>query len=144
MKTQWLIILAVLTGTIAFWGCGSDSTGPGAAGTELEGIWYDYDSLFHITFTFSGSDWSVLQEYWSDQDTTLTWGGTFALNTTSSPKSIDFLCSASPDSGDIGLTALGIYALNSSATACTLAMRDFGDTIGPSGFGSDPLVLTKQ
>ena len=144
MKLRWLIVMTVLTGMVAFWGCGSSSTGPGQVETELEGTWYDYDSLFHITFTFTGSNWTVLQEYWSDQDTTLNWTGTFSLNTTSTPKSIDLLCSTSPGSSDNGLTALGIYALNSTATACTLAIDDFGDTIGPSGFGTNPLIFTKQ
>lgn len=144
MKLRWLIMLAVLTGIVAFWGCGSSSTGPGQVGTELEGTWSDSDSLFQISFTFSGSNWTVLEEYWSDQDTTCTYTGTFVLNTTTTPKNIDLLCATSPDSSYNGLTALGIYALNSTATACTLALSDFGDTVGPSGFGTNPFVLTKQ
>ncbi len=145
MKIKWLILIAVLTGTIAFWGCGgSNPAGPIPYTTELEGSWVYNESDYRLTFTFSDSSWTVLQEEWYKQDTTFTWTGTFTLNTTVSPKHIDLLCASSPYSSQIGLTSLGIYALNSTATACTLAIDDFGDTVRPITFGTDPLIVTKQ
>ena len=145
MKIKWLILIAVLTGTVAFWGCGgSNPTGPVPYTTELQGSWVYDDTDFRVTFTFTDSSWTVLEEYWFKQDTTLTYTGTFTLNTTVSPKYIDLLCASSPYSGDIGKTSLGIYALNSTATACTLAIADFGDTVRPITFGTDPLIVNKQ
>ncbi len=144
MKTKWLILIAVLTGAVAFWGCGgSGSTGPSPGGTELEGTWVFNDTLFRMTFTFEESNWTAVQEYWSDQDTTFTWNGTFSLNTTVVPKHIDLLCSSSPDTNQIGKTSLGIYALNTAATACSLAVTDFGDTVRPIDF-HNAMILTKQ
>ena len=138
MKIKWLILIAVLTGTIAFWGCGgSNPTGPLPWTTELEGTWIFTDSSFQLTFTFSDSNWTVL-------DGTDTWNGLFTLNTAVTPKHIDLLCSSSPDTSQIGTTSLGIYALNTTATACTLATSDWGDTVRPIVFGSDAMILIKQ
>lgn len=138
MKIKWLILIAVLTGTVAFWGCGgSSSTGPSQWSTELEGTWIFTDSLYQLTFTFSDSNWTIM-------DGVSTWNGTFTLNTSIAPKHIDLLCSSSPDSSQIGTTALGIYALNSAAAACTLAINEFGDTVRPIVFGSDAMIVIKQ
>ncbi|MCD4701891.1 MAG: hypothetical protein K8S24_08560 [Candidatus Aegiribacteria sp.] len=144
MKTKWLLLVVVLTGTITFWGCGGSNPSGLLPGTELEGTWRYSDTDYRLTFTFSDSNWTVLEEYLSAPETTFTWDGTFTLNTTVSPKHIDLLCASSPYSGDIGLTALGIYALNSTATACTLANNDFGDTVRPVSFGTYPLIVDKQ
>jgi len=138
MKIQWLVIIAVLTGTIAFWGCGgSNATGPAAWTTELEGTWLLDDSMYQQTFIFSDTNWTVHVD-------TDTWNGTFTLNTTVTPKHIDLLCTSSPNPPEIGLTTLGIYALNSTATACTLALNQFGDTVRPIVFGPDPMIILKQ
>ena len=138
MKIKWLILIAVLTGTVAFWGCGgSNPTGPIPYTTELEGTWVLDDSSYQLTFIFLDSNWTV-------QVDTDTWKGTFTLNTALTPKFIDMMCTTSPDTGQIGTTALGIYALNSTATACTLAIADFGDTVRPIVFGSDPMIVIKQ
>ena len=138
MKLKWLILIAVLTGTIAFWGCGgSNPTGLPQGATELEGTWVFGDSTFQLTFTFSDSNWTVLVG-------TDTWNGTFTLNTAVTPKHIDLLCISSPDTIIIGTTSLGIYALNSTATACTLATSEWGDTVRPIAFGSDAMILIKQ
>jgi len=144
MKTKYLVLIAVLSGTIAFMGClgGSDSTGP-AAGGELEGVWtYSWTdgSLF---FTFTGANFNYTQ-YWSNPADTLTWSGTFTSNAAVTPKTIDYLCSSSPDTSDIGKTALGIYELNSALTQLTLEFNDFGDTVRPTTFGSGALILNKQ
>ena len=145
MKIKWLILIAILTGTVAFWGCGgSNPAGPIPYATELQGSWVFDDTDYRLTFTFTDSSWTALEEFWSKQDTTLTWTGTFTLNTAVSPKHIDLLCASSPYSGQAGLTSLGIYALNSTATACTLAIADFGDTVRPMTFGSHPLIVSKQ
>jgi len=138
MKIKWLILIAVLTGIVAFWGCGgSNPAGPIPYSTELEGTWLLDDSSFQLTFTFADSNWTV-------QVAAETWNGTFTLNTTLTPKYIDLLCVSSPDTSQIGTTSLGIYALNSTATACTLAMGDFGDTVRPIVFGSDAMIVIKQ
>ena len=73
-----------------------------------------------------------------------TWNGTFTLNTAVTPKNIDLLCISSPDTGQIGTTSLGIYALNSTATACSLATADFGDTVRPIAITGQAMVLIKQ
>ena len=143
MKLRWLVLMVVLTGTFAFWGCGSSSTGPSACG-ELEGTWCLNDTLYKLSFTFANNNWTVVEEIWYDQDTTFTWNGTFTSNTTVIPKTIDFLCSSSPYSYDVGKTALGIYELNTAASQLTLATSDFGDTVRPTEFGSYSLILTKQ
>lgn len=140
MKIKWLILIAVLTGTIAFWGCGgSNATGPSPYATELEGTWLLDDSTYQLTFIFSDSNWTV-------QDGTYDWNGTFTLNTTVVPKHIDLLCTSTshPDTTPIGTTSLGIYVLNTTATACTLAMGDFGDTVRPIDFSHDIMILDKQ
>ena len=139
MKIKWLIIIAILTGVIAFWGCGgSNATGPSQWATELEGAWTYADSNFQMTLTFTDSNWTSV--VYSE-----TWNGTFTLNTAVTPKHIDMFCVSSPDTSQIGTTSLGIYALNSTATACSLAMNDFGATVPrPIVFGSDPMVLIKQ
>jgi len=138
MKIKWLVIIAVLTGTIAIWGCGgSNATGPSQGTTELEGTWLFDDSTYQLTFIFSDSNWTV-------QVGTETWNGPFTLNTTVTPKHIDLLCSSSPDTSQIGTTSLGIYALNTTATACTLALNEFGDTVRPIVFGIDYMVVIKQ
>ena len=138
MKIKWLILIAVLTGTVAFWGCGgSNSTGPSPWTTELEGTWALDDSSYQLTFIFLDSNWTV-------QTVSDTWNGAFTLNTTVTPKHIDLLCTSSPDTLQIGTTSLGIYALNSTATACTLAMAEFGDTVRPVVFGSDAMIVIKQ
>jgi len=144
MKIKWLILITVLTATVAFWGCGgSNATGP-ASGSELEGTWRYTEPDWRLTFTFTGSNWTAVEEEWFKQDTTSTWTGTFTLNTTVVPKHIDLLCSSSPIPGEVGQTVLGIYALNSTAVACTIATADFGDTARPIVFGPDPLILLKQ
>lgn len=144
MKTKWLVLIAVLTGTVAFWGCGgSNATGPSPWATELEGSWRYTEPDWQLTFTFSDSNWTVVDEEWYKQDTTITLSGTFTLNTAAAPKHIDLLCSSSPDPDYIGETVLGIYALNSTATACTMATSDFGDTVRPTSF-VDAIVFTKQ
>ena len=80
MKIKWLIVIAVLTGTIAFWGCGgSNSTGPSPWTTELEGTWLLDDSTYQLTFIFADSNWTT-------QVDTDTWKGSFALNTTITPR----------------------------------------------------------
>ncbi len=137
MKIKWLILIAVITGTAAFWGCGgSNATGPAGWG-ELEGTWVLDDSTVVLTFTFTDANWTVVNGPY-------TWNGTFTLNTAVTPKHIDLLCSSSPDTSEIGTTSLGIYALNSTATACTLATNDFSDTVRPIVFGSDPMIILKQ
>jgi uncharacterized protein (TIGR03067 family) len=144
MKTKYLILIAVLTGVVALTGClgGSSASGPPAGG-ELEGIWTSSWSTGSQYFTFSGSNFNYTQ-YWINPSDTLTWSGTFTSNTTVTPKTIDYLCSSSPDTSDIGKTALGIYELNSTSTQLTLEFNDFGDTVRPTTFGSAALVLTKQ
>ncbi len=138
MKIKWLILIAVLTGTIAFWGCGgSNPTGPVPYTTELEGTWVLDDSSYQLTFIFLDSNWTV-------QVDTDTWKGTFTLNTALTPKYIDLMCTTSPDTSQIGTTSLGIYSLNSTATVCTMAIADFGDTVRPIDFGTDPMILNKQ
>ncbi len=139
MKIKWLILIAVLTGTVAFWGCGgSNATGPSPWTTELEGTWVLDDSTYQLTFTFADTNWTVVTG-------SGTWNGSFTLNTTVIPKHIDLLCSSSPDTGQIGTTSLGIYALTSTATACTLAMNEFGATVPrPIVFGTDYMIVIKQ
>ncbi len=138
MKIKWLILIAVLTGTIAFWGCGgSNATGPAPWTTELEGTWLYADSNFQLTFTFADTNWTVV----NGPDT---WNGTFTLNTVVTPKYIDLFCVSSPDTGQIGKTSLGIYALTSTATACSLVTADFGDTVRPIAITGQAMVLIKQ
>ncbi len=137
MKIKWLILIAVLTGTVAFWGCGGSNPAGSPLTTELEGTWVLDDSNFVLTFTFADTNWTVV----NGPDT---WNGTFTLNTAVTPKHIDMFCVSSPDTSQIGTTSLGIYALNSTAAACSLAMNDFGDTVRPIVFGSDPMIILKQ
>ncbi|MCK5116159.1 MAG: hypothetical protein KAR44_06135 [Candidatus Aegiribacteria sp.] len=136
---KWFIIIVVLTGVIAFWGCGgSNATGPSPWTTELEGTWVLVDSTEVLTFTFSDTNWTILVD-------SFTLNGTVTLNTTVTPKHIDLLCTGSTDTSFIGTTSLGIYALNSVATACTLAMNEFGDTSPrPIVFGIDYMIILKQ
>ena len=96
-----------------------------------------------VYFTFTGTNFNYTQ-YWNNPADTLTWAGTFTTNITVTPKTIDYLCSSSPDTSDIGKTALGIYELNSVATQLTLAFNDYGDTVRPTTFGSGALVLNRQ
>jgi uncharacterized protein (TIGR03067 family) len=141
MGNRYLAAAALVTGLIALTGClggGSGGTGPSGYTTELEGTWvYGYtDTLYtyQMTIVFADSNWTITEDYWWDQDTTITRSGTFNLNTSQVPREIDMLCVDSPYSGEEGYTALGIYALNSTATACTIAVNDFGDTVRPSDF----------
>jgi len=144
MKTKHLVLIAVLLGTVAFMGClgGSDATGP-AGGNELEGVWtYSWTDVT-VFFTFTGANFNYTQ-YWNNPADTLTWSGTFTSNAGVTPKTIDYLCSSSPDTSDIGKTALGIYQLNSTSTQLTLEHNDYGDTVRPTTFGAGALVLNKQ
>ena len=148
MRTRWLLASALVTGAVALTGClggGSGGTGPSGFTTELEGTWVytesDTNYTYSLTWAFTDSNWTRTDELVTDQ--TYTWQGTFDLNTGASPKTVDFYCTSSPDSTQIGQTALGIYSLNSTATACTIAVNDFGDTVRPTDFYYG-WVLNKQ
>ncbi|MBD3277554.1 MAG: hypothetical protein GF388_04575 [Candidatus Aegiribacteria sp.] len=140
MRTRKLITITAIIGSLALVGClggsgGSGGTGPSGYTTELEGTWAFGDSTFQSTWTFDDSSWTILEEYWFDQDTSLQYSGTFTLNTSTSPKQIDMLCTGSPYSDMLNKTAEGIYALNSTATSCTLSIADFSDSeVRPSAF----------
>ncbi len=144
MRTKYLMLVAVLAAAVIFAGCmgGSSSSGP-ASGSELEGLWSIFATQGTFNFTFSGSNFNYTQ-LWVNPADTVTWSGTFTANASVTPKTIDYLCSTSPDTNDIGKTALGIYELNSSATELTLEFNDFGDTVRPTTFGSGALTFEKQ
>ncbi|MBN2586887.1 MAG: hypothetical protein JXA64_09135 [Candidatus Fermentibacteraceae bacterium] len=148
MANRYLAVAAVVTGLIALAGClggGSGGTGPSGYTTELEGTWVytesDTNYTFTLTWAFTDSNWTRTDVLVTDQS--YNWAGTFELNTGTSPREIDFYCSSSSDTSAVGLTALGIYSLNSTATACTIAVNDFGDTVRPSDFYYG-WVLNKQ
>lgn len=137
MGTRILIAALAVSLSLVLAGClggGSGGTGPSAYTTELEGTWVytlsDTSFTYTQTWVFQDSGWTRTDQLVTDQ--TSTWEGDFELDTSTMPKEIDFYCTASSDSSVIGMTALGIYALNSTATACTIAVNDFGDTVRPT------------
>jgi uncharacterized protein (TIGR03067 family) len=148
--TVKLSAVTLLTCVIVLSGCiggdgGSGGTGPSGYTTELEGTWIytvsDTGFTYTQTWDFQDSTWARTDQYTTDQ--TYNWSGIFELSTSASPSQIDFYCSSSSDTSAVGYTALGIYALNSTATACTIAVNDFGDTVRPTDF-TNGWVLTKQ
>jgi uncharacterized protein (TIGR03067 family) len=148
MRRRCAVISVLMTGLMVFAGClggSSGGTGPSGYTTELEGTWVytesDTDYTFTLTWAFVDSSWNLTQQLVTDQ--TYSWEGYFELNTSAIPKEIDLYCTSSSDTSVVGMTALGIYALNSTATACTIAVNDFGDTVRPSDL-YDALVMNKQ
>ena len=163
MKRLILSVLAVFAIAAVVVGCGSNNTPeptptptptpmptptptPTPSNTELQGTWTitwtTSDTTATSTYTFSGNNWIVTSTPAGIQES-----GTFTLNSTANPKTIDmyFATSTYPSgtSPNVGKTGLGLYIV--SGTNLTLAVGDHPGDARPTSFTEDnTITLVKQ
>jgi uncharacterized protein (TIGR03067 family) len=135
VKRLILSIVAVLALATAVVGCGGSNTSSSGK-TELEGTWViTYpDVNGSNTFTFSGNNWVMIQK-WGSQGS-LQRSGTFIIDTTANPKTIDMNVTASTEGSlVVGMTSLGIYKI--SGNTLTLELAESPDEPRPTEFTDD-------
>ena len=143
MKRLVLSVLVVFAIAAAVVGCGSSNTSSG--NTELQGTWVNSTTgllLNTITFNFNSNQWNMMWAFGSESNT-LQMNGTFNINPSANPKTIDMVYTSFPmDTATVGQTSLGIYEL--SGSDLTLDLGDPGNTSRPTAFGDDAMTFTKQ
>jgi uncharacterized protein (TIGR03067 family) len=145
MKRLVLSVLVVFAIAAAVVGCGSSNTSSG--NTELQGTWKatdPNDSATTVTFTFNGNQWTMVLASTSASQS-FQESGTFTLDSTANPKTIDmlFVSSVPAAPGIAGTTSLGIYQL--SGTSLTLELGDPTSATRPTAFTDDNRIdLVKQ
>ena len=145
MKRLILSILAVLAIATAVVGCTSDNQvkSPSSSNTELQGTWAatSPDATQTLTYTINGNNWTMTR---TSAKGSIQESGTFTLNPTANPKTINLSCTAStyPSDPGVGTTGLGIYQL--SGTSLTLEMANKGDARPTSFTENSSITLTKQ
>ena len=143
VKRLILSILAVFAIVGAVVGCTSGSTSSG--NTELQGTWKatSPDGTVTITFTFSGNHWTMTEAS-AAQSQSIQLLGTFTIDSTANPKTIDLHIAAHPSSELIGKTILNIYQL-SGTNLLVIAFGDNPDTARPTAFtGTNVYTFIKQ
>ena len=143
MKRLILSILAVFAIVGAVVGCTSGSTSSG--NTELQGTWKatSPDGTVTITFTFSGNHWTMTEAS-AAQSQSIQLLGTFTIDSTANPRTIDMLYVSSVPAtpGIAGTTALGIYQLSGTSLKLEPGNPDSGR---PTAFTeNDSIDLVRQ
>ena len=145
MKRLILYILAVFAITIVVVGCGSSNTSS-SGNTELEGTWTetvpgtDIMPAMTLTFTFSGNNWASIET--TTSATVYQMSGTFTLDSTANPKTLDlYITTATLWSNMVGTTLHGIYQLSGT----NLAIANGQGGTRPTSFTTDNTAnLVKQ
>jgi uncharacterized protein (TIGR03067 family) len=141
MKKLILSVLAVFAIAAVVVGCGSSNTAS-SGNTELEGTWKRIGpGDTSIAYTFSGNNWTMTATAGSES---IQMGGTFTINPTSNPKTIDivYVYSVPANSSAIGKTALGIYELN--GISLKLYINGVSSSVRPTAFPVDTMPFVKQ
>lgn len=144
MKRLILSVLAVFVITAVVVGCGSSNTSS-SGNTELEGTWTetvpgtDIMPATTITFTFSGNNWELIETATS---VSFQVSGTFTLDPTANPKTLDLYITASTlASNMVGTTLHSIYQLSGT----NLAIANGQGGTRPTSFTADNTAnLVKQ
>ncbi len=112
MKRLILSVLVVLAIATTVVGCGTSNAvkSPSSGNTELQGAWTETSFGVTMTFTFSGDNFTATATG------SIQWSGTFTLDSTANPKTIDlyYATCTYPSDSNVGKTALGIYLRYSS------------------------------
>lgn len=107
-------------------GCGDDDSPSSAGTTELEGIWTGTEAGTSDSWRwdFTGNSLEVLAEG------NEVYSGTFAVNTSSSPKRLTVTITSSSYPGYVGETSLAVYVIDGASL--TIAANEPGVTTYPS------------